>query len=65
MPEKWTGKVVGRMHVEGIKYAEVAEEMGVTLPYVSMLLNGKRKVAGARERIENAVEAISARKKGK
>lgn len=58
MPEKWTGRVVGRMHVEQISTADLAREMGVTRAYVSMLLNCSKKPEGARERVEGALEAI-------
>lgn len=43
MPEKWTGRLIGKMHNERITYAELAEEMGVNKSYISMLLNGRRK----------------------
>lgn len=62
MPEKWTGRVVGRMHVEQISTADLAREMGVTRAYVSMLLNCSKKPEGARERVEGALEKIIARR---
>ena len=63
MVEKWTGKLVGRMHNERIKAEDIAAELGVTAAYVSMILNGKRKPAGAKERFEAAVTAIVQKKK--
>lgn len=63
MPEKWTGELVGRMHNEGITFKDLADEIGVKRPYVSMLLNSKRKPNGARERLEAAVDEIIKRKK--
>ena len=63
MVEKWTGRLVGRMHNERIKAEEVAAELSVTTAYVSMVLNGKRHPKGARERLEQAVADIVARKK--
>lgn len=63
MPEKWTGRLVGRMHNEKITYEELAEELGVTKAYVSMILNGSRKPEGIRERMEGAVDAIVKRRK--
>lgn len=63
MPEKWTGKVVGRMHVEQVSTADLAAEMGVTRAYVSMLLNCSKKPEGARERVEAALEAIIEQRK--
>lgn len=62
MPEKWTGDVLGKMHVYGITNNELADEMNVTRAYISMLLNSKRKPDGIQERIESAVSAIVARK---
>lgn len=64
MLESWTGKLVGKMHVHEITYDEVAAELGVTRPYVSMLLNGQRKPPDARKRLEAAVDAVIAKRKG-
>lgn len=58
MPEKWTGRLVGRMHNERITYEELAKEMGVTKSYISMLLNGKRNPDGIRTRMEEAVNRL-------
>lgn len=63
MPEKWTGRLVGRMHNERITYEDLANEMGVTKSYISMILNGTRKPGGARERMEEAVSKISERRR--
>lgn len=64
MPEKWTGRLVGRLHNERITYEELANEMGVTKAYISMILNGSRKPDGIKERMEAAVASIIERKKG-
>jgi transcriptional regulator with XRE-family HTH domain len=58
MPEKWTGRLVGRMHNERITYDELAAELGVTKSYISMILNGARKPEGIKERMEEAFFAI-------
>lgn len=63
MPEKWTGRLVGRMHNERITYDDLAAELGVTKSYISMILNGARKPDGIRERMEAAVSSIVERKK--
>ncbi len=63
MLEAWTGKLVGKMHVHEVTFEEVAAEMGVTRPYVSMLLNGHRKPPDAKERLEKAINAVIAKKK--
>ena len=64
MPEKWTGRLVGRLHNEQITYEELAKELGVTKAYISMILNGARKPGGIRERMEAAVSSIVERRKG-
>lgn len=63
MPEKWTGRLVGRMHNEHITYDDLAKELGVTKSYVSMILNGSRKPDGIRERMESAVSRIITKRK--
>lgn len=56
--EKWTGNLIGRMHVHDITYDDLASEVGWGKPYVSMILNGQRRPVGAREKLEAAVDAI-------
>lgn len=63
MIEKWTGKLVGKMHNYRITLEDVGKEMGVSKPYVSMILNGSRKPPNARARLESAVDAIIDRQK--
>lgn len=63
MVEKWTGRLVGKMHNERITYDELAEELGVSKPYVGMILNGRRNPPGAKERLEQAVDAIVEKRK--
>lgn len=63
MPEKWTGNLVGRMHNERITYEELGAELGVTKAYVSMILNGRKKPKDAQSRLENALNAILAKRK--
>lgn len=58
MPEKWTGRLIGRMHNERITYEQLANEMGVNKAYISMILNGKRKPPNIQKRMETALEAI-------
>ena len=64
MVEKWTGRLIGRMHNERVTYDELAEAMGVTKSYVSMILNGARKPEGIRDRMESAFNAVIAKRKG-
>lgn len=58
MPEKWTGRLIGKMHNARVTFDELASEMGVTKSYISMLLNGKRKPEGIQKRMEAALDAI-------
>lgn len=59
MPEKWTGILVGKMHNQKVTYEDLAKRLGITKSYVSMVLNGARNPAGAKERFENAFKAIA------
>lgn len=58
MPEKWTGSVVGKMHVNCITYDELAEKLGYTKAYISMILNGSRHPANAKEKINAALDEL-------
>lgn len=58
MPKKWTGDLVGLMHDEKISFSELAEEIGVTNRYVSMILNGHREPAGAELKFRAAIDRI-------
>lgn len=63
MVEKWTGRLIGKMHNERITYEELAKEAGYGKAYISLILNGKRKPTWAREKLEAAVDAIIQRRK--
>lgn len=63
MIEKWTGRLIGRMHNERVTYNDLAAELGVGKSYVSMILNGTRKPDGIRERMEAAFDAVIAKRK--
>lgn len=62
MTEAWTGIIVGLLHTYKIKKAELAQEMGVTAQYLSMVLNGKKNPKGIRERMEAAIRTIVERR---
>ena len=64
MPEKWTGRLVGKMHNECVSYDDLADELGVTRAYVSMILNSRRKPDGIQERMEAAFESVVSKRKG-
>ena len=42
MLEPWTGEVVGRMHIAGISYRELADACGYANTYLSCVLHGKK-----------------------
>ena len=63
MPEKWTGRLIGRMHNERVTYDDLAAELNVTKSYVSMILNSQRKPEGIQDRMEAAFNAIIQRRK--
>lgn len=63
MPEKWTGRLIGRMHNEKVTYDDLAAEMGVTKSYISMILNSVRKPDGIRGRMEDAFNAVVNKRK--
>lgn len=62
MPEAWTGELIGKMHNAGVTYDELAAEMNVGKPYISMILNSKRNPPNARERLNGAFDRIMSRK---
>lgn len=64
MPEKWTGRLIGKMHNAGVTYDDLGDEMGVTKAYICMILNGRRKPDGIRERMESAFESVVSKRKG-
>lgn len=64
MLESWIGEVVGKMHIADIEGKELAQHMGVTPGYLSMLLNGKRSPGGAEQRIKEALDELIREKKG-
>lgn len=58
MPEQWTGDLICKMHLNGVKRKEIAEKLGCTRASVTMILNGTRAPEDARSRYENAVNQI-------
>ena len=63
LPKKWTGDLVGLMHDNKISKSLLAEELGVTREYVSMVLNGHRDPAGAEQKFRDAANRIIERKR--
>ena len=63
MLAQWICSVVGEKHKHKIKNRELAEELGMTEEYVSMVLNGHRDPAGAEEKFTAALDRIIQRRK--
>lgn len=55
MHKEWTGNLVGLMHDNKISNNQLAEHMGISYQYVSMVLNEKRDPPNEKERFEKAV----------
>lgn len=58
MPAQWTAELIGKMHLNGITKKQLAERMGITPEYVSMVLNGHREPEGAEARFMNALSTL-------
>ena len=60
MLAQWTADLVGQMHKYKISKTKLADQLGVSREYVSMVLNGHRTPAGAEEKFRSAVDTIVA-----
>lgn len=58
LTKKWTGNLVGLMHDHKISKKMLADELGLSREYVSMVLNEHRDPAGASLRFNEAVMNI-------
>ena len=61
---KWTGSLIGKMHNHKVSKSELAEKLGFTPEYVSMVLNGKKEPKGAEEKFNQALNEIIEEKGG-
>ena len=61
--ERWIAETVGKMHVNKITQIELAKKMGVCNDYVSMILTGKKSPKDAKQRINEAIDAILTERK--
>ncbi len=57
-----TGEIVKLLHIYGITQSELAEEMGCSKVWVSMLLNEAKTVEGSEKRMRDAISAIKVRR---
>lgn len=58
LPEAWTGRLIGKMHNNGITNTELANRLGYHKAYVGMILNGQRSPSNCRAKLEAAVDEI-------
>ena len=58
MPAQWTADLVGQMHKHNISKSQLAEKLGFSREYVSMVINGHREPAGAMEKFKNALNEL-------
>lgn len=65
MPEKWTGDLLGRMHLAGITAKELAAEAGLNAKYLSTVLNGHKRPKGAEAKLNAALDRLIEKKEEK
>lgn len=58
MLAQWIGDFVGRMHRYRVTITQIAQEMGVTREYLSMILNGHREPTGIDKRMNEALDNL-------
>lgn len=58
MLAQWTCDFVGRMHQYRVTITQLAQEMGVTREYLSMILNGHREPNGIERRLNEALDIL-------
>lgn len=58
MPPHWTASIVGSLHTNRITKKQLAEQIGCTPEYVSMILNGHRSPKGADETFNRALDEL-------
>lgn len=60
MPEKWTGDVVAKMHINKITQMQLSQRMGITNEYLCQILNGKKEGRDMERRCTAALNQIIA-----
>lgn len=65
MLPKWTGDVVGTLHVHNIEIRELAAKMGYAPEYLGKILNGKREPKNAEANVKEALEELLKEREGK
>ena len=65
MLPKWTGDVVGTLHVNNIEIRELAAKMGCAPEYLGKILNGMREPKNAEAKVKEALEELLKEREGK
>lgn len=60
MHKNWTGELVGSLHDHKITQNQLAQRLGISYQYVSMVLSGHRSPPGAEQRFRSALDALIA-----
>lgn len=60
--DNWIEKAVGKMHTHKITQIKLAEHLGLTNDYISMIFRGVKNPKGAKEKILTAIDEIIASK---
>ena len=58
MLAQWIGDFVGRMHRHRVTITQLAQEMGITREYLSLILNGHREPPGIEKRMNDALHSV-------
>lgn len=59
---RWTGEVIGELHVNGLEIRALAKKMGVSPEYASKILNGHKIPKNAEEKVKTALNELIAEK---
>ena len=62
MPAQWTGDILSKMHIEKITSKRLAEHLGYSKEYVSMVLNGRREPKNAEQIFRQGLDELIAGK---
>ena len=58
MPAQWTGDIVATMHINGITRRQLAEHLGYSPEWVTLVLNGHKEPAGAEAKFRAALDEL-------
>lgn len=58
MPAQWTGEILAKMHIHGIKALQLAEQVGWNPKYLSAVMNGRRTPKNAEQKLTAALDEL-------